>query len=179
MTPEAVLVHACCGPCATVIPGRLTGRRALLYCFNPNIHPRAEYDLRLDSLRRFAASAGLELIEGPWDPDAWRAAVAGFEGEPEGGARCRACYALRLAGTAEEARRRGIPLFSTTLTVSPHKRTAHIHAAGEAAAGGGADYLALDLKKRGGFEESVRRSAALGLHRQTRCGCLPGGGDGA
>ncbi len=173
MEPEPLLVHACCGPCATVVAERFPGRRPILFFYNPNVHPRAEYDRRLEAARRVAEAAGLELVAGPYDPETWRAATAGLEAEPEGGARCRACFALRLARTAEEARRRGIGFFSTTLTTSPHKRADDVFAAGRSAEGAGAAFVAVDLKKSGGFNESVRRSQSLGIYRQSRCGCLP------
>ena len=45
----------------------------------------------------------------------------GLEAEKEGGARCTECFKLRLARTAELAAQLGFDLFTTTLTVSPHK----------------------------------------------------------
>lgn len=170
---EPLLVHACCGPCATVAHERFSPRRPVLFFYNPNIRPRAEYERRLAAARRLAEADGLELVEGPYDPDAWRAAVAPHDDGREGGARCRACFAHRLEATARRAAAEGHSGFSSTLSVSPHKRTADIFAAGFDASSPGCAFVAVDLKKRDGFGASVRRSTELDLPRQDYCGCTP------
>lgn len=172
-TLEPLLVHACCGPCATVARERFPSYRPVLYFYNPNVTPREEYLRRLESARALAEADGMELVEGPYDPEAWRAAVSPHDDGREGGTRCRACFAFRLEGAARFAAENGFSRFSTTLTVSPHKRSADIFAAGARAALPGQEFVATDLKKRDGFGLSVRRTRELDLHRQSYCGCLP------
>ena len=68
-----LLLHACCGPCS-LEPTRLlqeAGHDIAIYYANSNIAPRAEYLHRLDELQRFAASIGVPVIEGLYDPVAW------------------------------------------------------------------------------------------------------------
>ena len=88
-----------------------------------------------------------------------------------------------LTRAARYAVEHGLDAFTTSLTVSPHKVSAMVFAAGEDAAwtlsaspcGGGAvpvpQFLETDFKKKDGFLLSLRRSVELGLYRQTYCGC--------
>jgi len=141
-----------------------------MYFANSNIDTREEYEKRLAEARRLAAADGVELFAEPYDHEEWlREVAAGFEGEPEKGARCDRCFRYNLAKTAAFASANGCDGFATSLTVSPHKVSPRIFAAGRAA--GGDAFLEIDFKKRDGFKESLRRSAELGLYRQNYCGC--------
>jgi predicted adenine nucleotide alpha hydrolase (AANH) superfamily ATPase len=176
-----LLLHACCAPCSTVALERLSGQWELtLFYYNPNISPEAEYEKRLGELRRLVALApaarGACVIAPEYGHTEFLSAARGLENEPEGGARCRECFALRLKRTAAEARERGFDAFATTLTVGPRKNAADINAAGEAVAREyGVHWLALDLKKRGGYQRSVELSREYSLYRQNYCGCAPAG----
>ena len=85
---------------------------------------------------------------------------------PERGARCALCFAFSLERTARRASELGMH-FATTLTVSPHKRSEVIFAAGARYE----HFEAIDFKKKDGFLLSLRESARLGLYRQRFCGC--------
>ena len=103
-----------------------------------------------------AETGGQRVIHAPYTPEVYQEAVKGMEQEPEGGLRCQACFALRLGRAAREARERGCPYFTTTLTLSPHKDAALLNALGEeAAAQAGVTFLASDFKKRGGYPRSI------------------------
>ena len=70
-----LLLHACCGPCS-LEPTRLlkaAGHDITIYYANSNIHPAEEYEHRLATLRAWAADAGFEVREGPYDPATWEA----------------------------------------------------------------------------------------------------------
>jgi predicted adenine nucleotide alpha hydrolase (AANH) superfamily ATPase len=145
----------------------------VLFFVNPNIHPRTEHDLRLAQTRRYAKETGLVLLTDPDGAPAWNAAVAPYIEEPEGGARCDACFAFRLDRTAARAAAEGFDAFTTTLSVSPHKRFAALEAAGrKAAEAHGVAFLPLDFKKKDGFRRSVQLSREYGLTRQDYCGCV-------
>lgn len=165
-----LLLHACCGPCAAGCLDALAGGgwgEVTLYFSNANVEPADEYALRLEAMRDMAARAGLPLIEDGYEPAAWRAACAGLEGEPEGGARCDRCFRFRLARAAAMAAERGCDAFATTLTVSPRKDSARIFAVGAAWPA----FQPLDFKKGGGFARGMALARAWGLYRQRRCGC--------
>ena len=170
---KKLLLHVCCGPCSTEVIERLAQDSALvLYFFNPNIFPNEEHDRRLAEAERYAESHGHRFIRGERDHDAWLAAVKGLEAEPEGGKRCDACFAYRLGESARLAREEGAAIFTTTLTISPHKNAALVNAAGEAAGRRfGVAFLAADFKKKDGFLKSCRLAKEAGMYRQEYCGC--------
>jgi predicted adenine nucleotide alpha hydrolase (AANH) superfamily ATPase len=168
-----VLLHICCAPDATAAAERLAPAYEVLgYFHGPNIHPREEYLLRLDNARRVAETLGFRLLPASYAPEAWDEAVRGLEQEPEGGRRCEACFRHNLTATAAKAKELGVPSFTTTLTISPHKDAAKVFAAGRAAGREhGVEFLELDFKKKDGFRRSLEISKALGLYRQRTCGC--------
>jgi predicted adenine nucleotide alpha hydrolase (AANH) superfamily ATPase len=168
-----LLLHVCCGPCSTEVIERLAPDRELvLHFFNPNIWPREEHDRRMAEAERYAAAHGHRFVRGDWDHAGWQAAVAGSEHEPEGGKRCAACFAYRLDAAARSAREEGAGLFTTTLSISPHKSAALVNAAGEEAGRrNGVAFLAADFKKKDGFHKSCLRAEEAGMYRQDYCGC--------
>lgn len=138
-----------------------------MYFANSNIDTRAEFDRRLDSARKVAAAEGVELVAAEYDHADWlRSVAAGYENEPEKGARCERCFRYNLALAASRAEELGCDVFCTSLTVSPHKPSAKIFAASE-----DPRFLREDFKKKEGFKMSVGRAVELGLYRQAYCGC--------
>ncbi|NLZ20044.1 MAG: epoxyqueuosine reductase QueH [Bacteroidales bacterium] len=130
-----ILLHACCAPCSGAILECLrdNGIRPVVFFSNSNITPRAEYDLRLAELRRYAGVMGVELVADEYDHDAWLDAVRGLEDEPERGGRCAACFRFRLGRAARYAAARGLPVLATTLASSRWKDLDQVNAAGEIA----------------------------------------------
>ncbi|MDD6502472.1 MAG: epoxyqueuosine reductase QueH [Oscillospiraceae bacterium] len=170
-----LLLQSCCGPCSTYVLSYLKQYFdiTLLY-YNPNIQPRAEYDLRLENQRKvLAAMPEVHILECAYDGEAYNAAVRDLEGEPEGGARCTVCFRLRLEETARLAAEGKFDYFCTTLTVSPHKDAARINTIGRALGEQyGVAWLPSDFKKREGYKQSITLSRELDLYRQDYCGCL-------
>lgn len=166
-----VLLHACCGPCLLEPYDSISEGAEVAVCYaNPNIFPPDEYERRLGTLRAYAEEAGIEVIELPYEPQAWREIVSTTSGQrPE---RCRACYRLRIGMVAREAARRGYDAVATTLTVSPYQDYAGIIEAGEeVCAREGVRFLATDFRDR--YPDATRRSRELGMYRQNYCGCEP------
>jgi predicted adenine nucleotide alpha hydrolase (AANH) superfamily ATPase len=93
-------------------------------------------------------------------------AVVGHESD-----RCRDCYRLRLAKTAEVAQQRGLDAFTTTLLISPYQRHHLIREIGDELANvRGVRFHFEDFSP--GFRESHRLSRELGLYHQGYCGCV-------
>ena len=118
-----LLLHACCGPCSSAVLEQLCPyfEITVLY-YNPNIWPPTEYRRREDELERFVAEAhplGVKVVEDRYDPQEFYDAARGLENEPERGARCTACYRLRMRRAAEYAAANGFDWFTTTLSISP------------------------------------------------------------
>lgn len=134
---------------------------------NSNIDTKDEFDKRLGEARRLASADGVEIAALPYDHDEWlREVAAGFEAEPEKGARCMRCFRYNLAKAARYAAAHGFDAFTTSLTVSPHKVSEMVFAASD-----DPHFLKENFKKHEGFKRSLERSAELGLYRQSYCGC--------
>jgi predicted adenine nucleotide alpha hydrolase (AANH) superfamily ATPase len=147
------------------------------YC-NPNIAPYEEYTGRKDEQIRFLQAYGagsIDFIEESYDHAAFLCEIAGYEDDPEGGARCERCIAMRMRMTAEKASQLRYDYFTTTLSVSPHKNAAFINSCGLELMDSGEDFtarwLVSDFKKQGGYQHSVELSKQYGLYRQDYCGC--------
>jgi len=181
-----VLLHTCCGPCASACEPALRdlGDEVVLFFSNSNIDIREEFDRRLAAARRLGEVDGVEVVADEYDHADWLVKVAaGFEDAPERGARCARCFRYSLARAAAYAAEHGYDAFTTSLTVSPHKVSRMVFEAGADAAwevsaapcGGAAapapKFLECDFKKHDGFLRSLRRSAELCLYRQSYCGC--------
>jgi len=140
---------------------------------NSNIDTAEEFERRRKEAERLAAHDGANFESIPYDHADWLEKVAnGYEGEPEKGVRCLRCFRYNLGKAEEWARAHGLESFTTSLTVSPHKPSAQVFAAGqEVAHDGGPVFLQEDFKKREGFKLSVARAKELGLYRQSYCGC--------
>ena len=178
---QSVLLHACCGPCSTSCVERLAEDYALtVFYYNPNITDREEYYLRRDTLLQFLDAFNEEhkdmytvgYLEGAYEPDRYLIKASPLADEPEGGKRCDICFAMRLAETARTAKLMDMDLFTTTMSVSPHKDYEKIRSLGmmlgeEAGVG----FLDIDFKKKNGFGRSVELSKKYGLYRQNFCGC--------
>ncbi|MDR1455799.1 MAG: epoxyqueuosine reductase QueH [Tannerella sp.] len=170
-----VLLHACCAPCSGAIVECMleNGICPTMFYFNPNICPQAEYERRKAESMRHAESLGLAFADGDYDHAAWRGQMRGLEQEPERGARCMACFRMRLHVAAQYACAHGFTVFATTLASSRWKDLRQISRAGcEAAASfPGLAFWDRDWR-RGGLSE--RRSALIkqyGFYNQTYCGC--------
>lgn len=173
-----LLLHACCAPCSSYVLEYLSKYfRITLFFYNPNISPREEYDARYEELRRLLTEMGLdtqvEFVDSEYEPQRFFEIAKGLETLPEGGERCKKCYALRLEATAKVAAAQGFDLFTTTLSISPHKNAAWLNEIGkEMADKYGCEYLFSDFKKRGGYLRSCQLSEQYGLYRQDFCGCI-------
>jgi predicted adenine nucleotide alpha hydrolase (AANH) superfamily ATPase len=169
----SLLLHCCCAPCGTHPLRILAETYAITVVFdNPNIFPASEYESRLEEIRALCGRWGFPLKVGRLDTESWRSAVRGFEQDPEGGGRCDRCIQFRLERTAELARDLGMDAFTTTLSISPHKKADRINRIGREIAGrAGARFLEADFKKKDGFRASCEISRSEGLYRQDYCGC--------
>jgi predicted adenine nucleotide alpha hydrolase (AANH) superfamily ATPase len=183
---ESLLLHVCCGPCSTVPTKLLAAQGAPFAAFfeNSNINSAQEFNRRLETFPSFAASQHIPLIQAPYQPQLWEAAIkphAGIfpliKGDPlyndklrRKQARCRSCYAMRFTQLAAQAATLGYGRISTTLSISPYQHTNIIAQELKAAAG---HYGVVDafVDYRFGYQESVASSRELSMYRQNYCGC--------
>ncbi len=171
-----LLLHSCCAPCSSYCIEELVKFfRLTVFYYNPNIDTDEEYEKRKNEQKRFIAEFApeVEFIGEEHESEEFYKAVKGLENEPEGGKRCRVCFALRLSKTVEKAKENGYEFFATTLTISPLKNAKVINEVGfELERIYGVKYLPTDFKKRGGYLRSTVLSERYGIYRQNYCGCV-------
>ena len=176
--PPRLLLHACCAPCSSYVLEYLSAYFEItVFFYNPNIYPPREYEKRVAEERRLIGEMPfrnpVRFQEGTYDPECFFEAVKGLENEPEGGARCRRCFELRLSETARQAQAGGYDYFTTSLTISPLKNADVLNEIGEAKGREyGVSFLNSDFKKKDGYKRSIRLSEQYGLYRQNYCGCV-------
>ncbi len=178
----SVLLHSCCGPCSTAVIERLAADyQVTVYFYNPNITDRDEYLRRREAQQQCINAFNedptnpwhIGFMEGEYEREEFFVRCKGLEEQPEGGRRCEVCYKMRLEKTAQMAGLIGYDLFTTTLSVSPHKDYSVISHIGKSlAATYGVGFLDQDFKKKAGFQRSVELSKKYNLYRQDYCGCV-------
>ncbi len=178
-TPDGagrVLLHSCCAPCAGEIMEALlaSGIEMELFFYNPNIHPRDEYELRKSENIRFAEKLGIRFTDADYDADNWFERVQGLEQEPERGARCTECFDMRFERTALYAAEGGFSLFSSTLGISRWKDMEQINGSGTRAAArwDGLQYWTFNWRKQGGSQRMLEISKRERFYQQEYCGCV-------
>jgi len=168
-----MLLHACCAPCSSSVIEQLREQYDLtLYYYNPNIHPEKEYRIRCDEMIRWCEKCDLPLIVSNYDPPTWDRRIAGYENEPERGERCTLCYQMRMEAAARQAQQDGFEIFTTVLSISPHKDADRINRLGaELEEATGVKFYSANFKKKGGFQRSLEISKEEEFYRQNYCGC--------
>jgi predicted adenine nucleotide alpha hydrolase (AANH) superfamily ATPase len=164
-----LLLHICCGPCASgAIPHwRKDAHEVVGFFCNPNIHPLLEQRRRLTGAHEASEQAGTALVvDGSYDPVAWFSHVSA-----DGESRCALCIGQRLRRTAEEGLRQRCDAFSTTLSISPYQDHLAIQEQGRMVEKElGLQFIYEDLRPL--YRESRRLARERGIYRQKYCGCL-------
>jgi hypothetical protein len=171
-----VLLHSCCAPCSGEVMEAMgdAGVEYAIFFYNPNIHPRREYELRKEENVRFAEKEGIEFIDADYDTDNWFARVKGLEWAPERGERCTACFDMRFERTALHAQEHGFPIITSCLGISRWKDMEQINGCGERAAAryDGMSYWTYNWRKKGGASRMIEISKREEFYQQEYCGCI-------
>ncbi|HBG81730.1 TPA: hypothetical protein DDW69_02700 [candidate division CPR2 bacterium] len=163
---KKLLLHTCCGPCLTY-PGEVLKKEfeVTAFYFNPNIHPKSEYDLRFLNAIKATEFIGIRILVGDYLPKSYFQAINSNDKT-----RCFNCYNLRLEETAKKAKELGFKAFSTTLLVSPYQNQELIMKIGdELACCYGVEFISEDF--RPGFKEGREAAMKMELYMQNFCGC--------
>lgn len=175
---KSLVLHGCCAPCSSYCIEYLSRYFDIkLLFYNPNISIEAEYEKRLKEVHRLVDSIKLsgkvEVIDGRYIPSEFFDAIKGFEGCIEGGERCEICYELRMREAALYAKEISADYFTTTLSISPLKKSEKINNIGEKLSKElGVNHLPSDFKKKEGYKRSIELSREYDLYRQNYCGCV-------
>lgn len=171
-----VLLHSCCAPCSGEVMEAMvaSGIDFTIFFYNPNIHPRKEYELRKEENIRFAQEFGVPFIDADYDRDNWFARAKGMEHEPERGIRCTMCFDMRFERTALYAHEHGFPVITSCLGISRWKDMKQINDCGHRAAEPyeGLTYWDYNWRKGGGSARMIEISKRENFYQQEYCGCV-------
>lgn len=175
-----LLLHACCAVCTSIGIEVLNDIVDLsVFFYNPNIHPKVEYERRrlaqvnfIDEYNRDMGT-NIEMITLKYDSMDFFKKAKEFALEPEGGLRCNICYQLRLEVAAKYAKEHGFDYFGTAITLSPMKHADRVNKEGfRAAEKHGIPYLPSDFKKDQGNLRAKNICIKYNVYRQNFCGCV-------
>lgn len=170
-----LLLHSCCAPCSGEVMEALLFSKIdfSIYFYNPNIHPKREYELRKSENIRFAEKHGIPFIDADYDRDNWFARAKGMEMEPERGIRCSMCFDMRFERTALYAHEQGFDVISSALGISRWKNMDQINESGLRAAAHYPPliYWTYNWRKQGGSQRMLEISKQEQFYQQEYCGC--------
>jgi predicted adenine nucleotide alpha hydrolase (AANH) superfamily ATPase len=171
-----VLMHSCCAPCAGDLMERMkvSGIDVTILFYNPNIHPKKEYEIRKDENKRFADKLQMPFIDIDYDVQNWFSRAKGLERAPERGQRCTKCFDMRFERTALYAAENGFSTITSSLGISRWKDMDQINDCGIRAAKNydGVDYWTYNWRKAGGSERMYKIAKEEEFYKQEYCGCI-------
>ncbi len=173
---KKVLLHSCCAPCSGEVIEAMAkaGLDLTIYFYNPNIHPKKEYEIRKSENKRYADKLGLEFIDADYDVQEWFYKAKGMENEPERGKRCTMCFDMRFVRSAEYAKENGFKVFSSSLGISRWKDMEQINGSGLKAAElvGNVEYWTYNWRREGGGARMYDIAKREAFYKQEYCGCI-------
>jgi predicted adenine nucleotide alpha hydrolase (AANH) superfamily ATPase len=172
---DKLLLHSCCAPCSgEVMEGLIfSGIDYSIFFYNPNIHPKKEYEIRKEENIRFAKKHGIPFIDADYDVENWFERAKGMEQERERGIRCTMCFDMRFERTALYAFENEFSLISSSLGISRWKNFEQINESGVKAASHypGINYWTYNWRKNGGASRMIEISKQEQFYQQEYCGC--------
>lgn len=180
LPPEAkdnrVLMHSCCAPCAGDLMERMKidGIDVTILFYNPNIHPKKEYEIRKNENMRFAKELEIPFIDLDYDVQNWFARAKGLELAPERGERCTKCFDMRFERTALYAAENNFSTITSSLGISRWKDMDQINDCGLRAAQHyeGITYWTYNWRKEGGAARMYEIAKRESFYKQEYCGCI-------
>lgn len=171
-----VLLHSCCAPCAGDLMEKMheAGIELTIFFYNPNIHPKKEYEIRKNENIRYAEKMGIPFIDADYDVQDWFRRAKGMEKEPERGIRCTMCFDMRFLRTALYAHENGFKVFTSSLGISRWKNMDQINDCGVRAASHYDDitYWTYNWRKDGGGARMYEIAKRENFYKQEYCGCI-------
>lgn len=172
---DNILLHSCCAPCVgELMEGILeAGGKMTVFFYNPNIHPKKEYEIRKEENIKFAKKLNIPFIDADYDSENWFNKTKGLESEPERGLRCDVCFDMRFAKTAEYAVANGFSVYTSSLSISRWKDINQINRSGHRVADRykGLSFWDFNWRKKGGAQRMLEISKKENFYKQEYCGC--------
>jgi len=166
-----LLIHACCADCLLKMVESIKLEKKFeeieVYYYNPNIHPRSEYQSRLKAMQLMVGD--LKMIVADWKPSEYFGCLKPTLPSLEKGGlkkseRCLRCWRLRLEKTAEFAKKNGFEAFSSTLLTSEYQNSEMIEKIGK------------EVGKKHNVQFLIpnkicKKLETKGFYKQVFCGC--------
>jgi len=146
----------------------------VVFFYNPNIHPRKEYEIRKEENKRFCERLSIKFIDVDYDPDSWYTRTKGMEYDPERGRRCTSCFDMRMERTALYASQHGFHAIATTNATSRWKDAKQVDGSGYKAVekyDGLLQYWCQDWQSDEMTLRKYQISAEEKFYKQEYCGC--------
>ncbi|WPY00485.1 Epoxyqueuosine reductase QueH [Candidatus Trichorickettsia mobilis] len=173
---KKILMHSCCAPCSGEPMEKVieAGIALTIFFYNPNIHPKKEYEIRKQENIRFAEKMGIQFIDADYDIQNWFARAKGMEYEPERGKRCSMCFDMRFERTALYAYENDFKVITSSLGISRWKDMEQINQSGLRAASHyeGITYWTCNWRKNGGSSNMYNIAKREHFYKQEYCGCI-------
>ena len=173
---KKVLLHSCCAPCAGELMEAMleSGIDLTIFFYNPNIHPKKEYEMRKNENIRFAEKMNIPFVDADYDVQNWFSRAKGMEYEPERGIRCSMCFDMRFERTALYAYENNFKVITSSLGLSRWKDIDQINHSGEKAASHyeGITYWTYNWRKDGGSQRMYEIAKRENFYKQEYCGCI-------
>lgn len=149
------------------------GFNLTIFFYNPNIHPRREYEIRKEENKRYAINHNIPFVDCDYDSEAWFERTKGLEYEPERGSRCTECFDMRMEVTAAYAHENGFSYFTTTNATSRWKDVQQVNGSGVRAAlmYPGVEFLEYNWQTDEMTLRKYEISARERFYKQEYCGC--------
>lgn len=158
-----LLIHTCCADCLLKMVESIRAENRFseisAYYYNPNIHPRSEYQSRLKAVQLMVGD--LKLVIGDWRPAEYFEVIK----NKKKGERCIDCWTLRLEKTAKYAKTNDFKAFTSTLLTSDYQNGEMIKKIGK------------NIGEKYDIEFFVptnicKHLDTKGFYKQTFCGCV-------
>lgn len=175
-----LLLHACCGPCATFPLKFLTKYfDVTIFYNNSNIYPKEEYLRRKEELKKFLDyfyadyNIKVQVIETEYDNELYNKDLEPYKDEAEGLMRCKICYEKRMDEAFKYADENQFDYFTTVMTISRQKNSQVLNEIGKKLQEKYkyTRYLFSDFKKNKGIDEARGMRIKYNLYQQLYCGC--------
>ena len=165
-----VVVHPVQGPIERM---HESGLELTILFYNPNIHPRKEYEIRKNENKRFAEKLGIDCIDLDYDAEEWFKRAKGMEYDPERGRRCSMCFDMRFVRTALYAHENNFKVITSSLGISRWKNMEQINSGVRAAEPyDDVKYWTFNWHKDGGAQRMYTLAKEEEFCQQQYCGCI-------
>lgn len=167
-----MLLHVCCAP--DLVPAYFHLKNIeKVFFYNPNIHPKNEYDKRLFEVEKLSKKWNFKIIDSKYEPEVFFEYIKGAESFGENSERCDKCIFLRLFKTALKAKEIGENEFATTLTSSPRKNLDKINKIGKIIERETSiKYIETHFRRGIEYQKALKYIKEENIYRQNYCGCI-------